>query len=160
MQGISAFGCESPEGTNINNRGLSAATRSETHGAQKVLHPTLKGLNLLERSADAFCSTPSGSGLPDITSPRVAQLRHLGLLMLVPFRDSQALPPSSLSSEKDVGHDRPIEDGNYLIWRLGRTVGQKHSLVCAETILVPAGECFARSNFQEDPHGVRHDTDA
>jgi hypothetical protein len=36
---------QSPKGTNINSRGSSAATRSETHGGQKVLNPTLKGLN-------------------------------------------------------------------------------------------------------------------
>ncbi len=50
---------ESPKGTHINSCGSCAATRSETHGAQKVLLPTLKGLNRHERSADAFCSTLS-----------------------------------------------------------------------------------------------------
>ena len=40
---------ESPKWTNTGSRGSSAATRSETHGGQKVLYPTLTGLNRLEQ---------------------------------------------------------------------------------------------------------------
>ena len=38
---------QSPEGTNVNSRGRSAALRSAAHGKQSVRRPTLEGLNEL-----------------------------------------------------------------------------------------------------------------
>ena len=77
----------SPEGTNLNSRGLSAAIRSEAHGSQTVPVPTLKGLNPRSMLPHRWGSTPSGSGCLYRRLPRVApDCAPPGAISICPLR--------------------------------------------------------------------------
>ena len=89
------------------------------------MNPTLKGLNRLKRSAYALCSTPSGSGLLDLTSPGWRGPRHPGLLMLVPFGDSPATASTPGVQQKmwdmlrSVGGGEGLGEGAFEVIRVG-----------------------------------------
>jgi hypothetical protein len=62
----------SPEGTNVNSRGLSVAIASEAHGSKKRSSSNPERVEPWSMSVTVLGSTPSGWGLSTDRLPRVA----------------------------------------------------------------------------------------